>query len=272
LPFEYDDINLDYVYNIHENMGTNIQIIVSKNNKYGTVDIVNNIKIPLEYKYLKRISSLGIFKAKINDKYKIVDLNNNEISTKLVDDASDTERKIGLNGRLIDYIFLTFEDGKISPVDENINYINDTKIVKLHNGFTTFDELKNALIVALQDPEDDLLKEFCVKITPSEQLLYFLKENIYNKSKLFVDIPLIKKKYCMELLEFKNKEWNKSSFNKSSFINSIDTTGYTKFGVSNKTQNNSYYDVRVLENFLKNSIKVNGFWISSYFMKESFFN
>jgi len=273
IPFEYDDIDLDLVFN-HNDKIEDIQIVVSKNGKYGTIDLQNQAKIPFEYKLLKRVSPSGIFKAAKKNQYQLIDFNNQPITALLFDDVSNFERKTNNYGDILYYQALTFNNGKMRVINHEGNFLTTESSMQMHVGYATFDDLKNALIAALNHPKDELLNEFVNKIAPSEHLLYFLKYNIYRKDELYVNISYIKENYLKELLDFKYNYWlnknNGFSFDKNELLDVVDYTGYTDLGVTNKRQNHLSYNSKILENFLRNAIKINGFWISSYFMKGNF--
>ena len=273
IPFEYDNIDLDLVYNINDQI-EDIQIVVSKNGKYGTIDLQNQVKIPFQYKFLKRVSPSGIFKATKKDQYQLIGFKNQSITALLFDDVSAFERKTNEYGDILYYQALTFNNEKMRVINHEGVFLSSENSTQMHVGYKTFDDLKKALIAALDNPKDLLLNEFVNKIAPSEHLLYFLKYNIYRKDELYVNIPYIKENYLKELLDFKYNYWlninNGLSFNKTELLDMVDYTGYTDLGVTNKRQNHLNYNSKTLENFLRNSIKVNGFWISSYFMKGNF--
>jgi hypothetical protein len=275
IPIEYEDINLDYVFNYFDGIGENIQLIVAKNGKYGTVNLKNEVKIPFEYKVLKRVSPSGLFKANKKDTYQLIDFNNQPIVSKAFDEVSNFERVTNDQNQIIYYKALVFYEGKMREIDHNGNFLSAEEKGQMHEGYETFDALKKAFIEALEHPKDELLKEFVEKIAPSEHLLYFLKYNIFKKTELlYVNIPYIKEQYLKELIDYKYNYWNNTNhgvtYYKAELTDTVDYTGYTQFGVTNKRRDNSNYTSKILGDYLRNAIKINGFWISSNFMKGNF--
>ncbi len=146
-----------------------------------------------------------------------------------------------------------------------------------HKGYTTFDELKFDLVKALDSKDDVLLKEFVTKITPSEHILYYLKQNIFDKSTLYPNPAFIQEKYLTDLKKFKYQEWHQNKrygyngYNHKSLTDINDYTIYDNGMVTNKrTEDWAYGDTRFMEKLLRNAIKINGYWISTYFMKRGF--
>ncbi|HRE78291.1 MAG TPA: WG repeat-containing protein [Flavobacterium sp.] len=275
IPIVYEDINLDFVFNYYDSIGDNIQLIVAKNGKYGTVNLKNEVKIPFEYKVLKRVSPSGIFKAIKKDKYQLIDFNNQPVVSKSFDEVSNFERVTNDQNQIIYYQALTFDKGKMQAIDQKGNILTPEEKGQMHVGYATFDELKKAFIEALEHPKDVLLKEFVEKIAPSEHLLYFLKYNIFKKTELlYVNIPYIKEQYLNVLIDYKYNYWNNTNqgltYYKAELTDTVDYTGYTQFGVTNKRRDNSNYTSKILGDFLRNAIKINGFWISSNFMKGNY--
>lgn len=278
LPISYDDINLDFVS--VQDPKEEYKIIVRKGKKYGTVNLKNEIQIPFQYDDLQRISYSELYKAKKDGKYKIIGENNQFISKDSFDEVANFER---INKNPYDdqttFQALTFNKGKMRVIDEKGNYITSEIEMNPHKGFKTFEELKTALIVALDSEDDALLKDFSDKIAPSAHLLYLMKNSIFEESSLnYFNQPEvlseIKEKYYNDILEFKNHSWDRKTgwgYNRSSLTDVTDYTLYKDGFVTNgRNTDHAFGDTRFLEKLLRNSIKINGYWISTYFMMRGF--
>ena len=243
----------------------------------GDHNLKDEVVIPFQYSFLQRISYSGLFKAKTGKQYQIIDKDGEPISKNSFDEDTNFERVD--NNYSKDYIFqgLTFSNGKMRVIDSKGNLISSEKPMHPHNGYETFDELKFALIKALDSNDDVLLKEFVDKIAPSEHILYYLKQNLFDKSTLYVNIDYIKEKYLRDLLTFKHSEWKTDTnfgitYNRSS-LNVVDYTKYSeRYGIvtNTRTSDHAYGDTRFMEKLLRNAVKVNGYWISTYFMTRGF--
>ena len=157
-------------------------------------------------------------------------------------------------------------------------FITNEEPMQPHSGYETFDDLKLALIEALDSKDQNLLKTFVNKIAPSEHILYYLKENLFDKSTLYVNIDYIKEKYLKDLLKFKYSEWNADTsygykgYNRAS-LQVVDYTRYSErdgMVTNTRTSDHAYGDTRFMEKLLRDAIKINGYWISTYFMKRGF--
>ena len=277
IPVSYDDINLDFVYD--QNPEKEYRIIVKKGKKYGTVNLKNEIQIPFQYDDLQRISYTELYKAKKDGKYKIIGENKQFITNDSFDEVANFEP-------VSDYAYsdkpnfqaLTFNNGKMRVINEKGDYVSSETKMNPHQGFRSFEELKNAFIIALDSDDDALLMDFTEKIAPSEHLLYYLKENIFDESSLNYFHPQmlsqIKEKYYKDLLKFKYQAWNRETgwgYNRASLTDVTDYTLYQRGIVTNgRNSNHAFGDTKYLEKTLRDAIKINGYWISTYFMTRNF--
>lgn len=272
IPIVYDAIDLDFsVSDTDKN-----QVVVAKGNKFGSVNLKNEIVIPFQYSALKRISTSGLFKAKTGKLYQVIDKDGKLISKNTFDEVANFEFTSKRHSN--DMQGLTFSKGKMRVMDDKGNFISQEKEMQPPAGYETFDELKEALIKAMDSKEDVLLKEFVTKIAPSEAILYYLKQNIFDENPLYVNVTQVKEKYFNDLLSFKKNEWNadgkygKSGYNRSS-LNVVDYTQYSeRYGMVTNIRNSdeAYGHPRLMEKILRNAVKINGYWISSYFMNRGF--
>lgn len=275
IPFQYDFIDVSLIgSNYNDLSDISYSVVVAKGKKIGTVNLKNQVQIPFVYDDLQRISENGLFKAKKGKEYQIINSKNEVVSKGPFDEVANFEQN---NGRGTALQALTFHDNKMKVINEKGKFLSTEVAMTPHQGYTTFDELKEALITALDSPDDTLLKDFSNKIAPSDHLLYFLKDNLFNKKSLAItDVKYIKEKYYNDLLEFKRSRWkNKSNFsyNHSSLTDVADYTLEKEDYVTNaRTRDHAFGDTRFMEKVLRNAVKVNGFWISTYFMTRSFEN
>jgi len=173
------------------------------------------------------------------------------------------------------YQALTFRNGKMRVIDDKGKYLTAETEMQAHKGYKSFDELKQALIKALDSDGDELLKDFANKIAPSEHLLFYLNKNIFNDNKLeSIYIPNIKERYLNVLLLFKYRYWKDSSsfrYDRTSLTDVSDFNHYYYGYLTNyRHTDHAFGNVKYLEKILRNAVKINGFWISTYFMKHYF--
>ncbi|CAM3618982.1 hypothetical protein FSS13T_17660 [Flavobacterium saliperosum S13] len=278
IPIKYDALSVDFAdYDAEDRNDEKYRIVVAKGTKMGTVNLKNETILPFEYTHLQRISGWQeLYKAKKRNKYQIIDKNGKPINPNFFDEVANFEYINSHNGSRISQA-LTFSNGKMRVIDSNGNFITPEVPMQPHSGYTTFDELKFALVKALDSKEDILLKEFARKIAPSEHISYYLKQNIFDKSNLYTNIDYIKEKYFTDLQKFKHQEWNAdkrygyNGYNHKSLTHVNDYTIYDDGIVTNKrTEDWAFGDTRFMEKLLRNAIKINGYWISTYFMKRGF--
>lgn len=266
IPLEYEAINIDMI-SLDE-----YSVIVAKGRKFGTVNLENKIQIPLQYDDLQRISYNGLYKAKAGAGYQVINSKNEIISKGPFDEVANFENT-GVSGSLQ---ALTFNKGKMRVLDEKGRFITSEVAMQSHRGYKTFNELKSALIKALDSKDESLLKDFAANVAPSEHLLFYLKQNMLTKRQLqYTDINMIREKYFNDLLKFKLNRWNQNSefgYKRTSLTGIEDYAVYNNQGfVTNIRQiDPSFGDDRVMEKLLRNAIKINGYWISTYFMQRNF--
>ncbi len=265
LPLEYSGISLDFVPGSGGNdERSSYTIVVAKGKKWGLVDLNNQVKIPFEYKALQRLSYYPLFKAKKENYFTIIDGQNKVLNAGPFDEVAFYEANDYNEERKT----LTFYLGKMRVADDKGKFLSEPETMQPHNGFRSFDELKAALVIALDSKEDILLKDFVDKIAPSEHLLFYLKTNMLSDRPLNeVNIPYVKERYFEVLKRFQQNYWRSDHYNKASLTDEIDFTLYREGWVTNaRVTDHAFGDTKYLEKMLRNSLKVNGYWISSYFM------
>jgi hypothetical protein len=266
IPIQYDAISVDLAYPGSDLSHT---VVVAKKNKYGAVNLENQVLIPFQYDDLQRISSTELYKAKVGKTYQIINSKNEVISKGPFEEVANFE---GQRGRLK---ALTFYNGKMRVIDEKGKFQIQESDMLPHNGYKTFDELKSAFIQALDSKDETLLKAFAEKIAPSKHILVYLRENPFTKKPLeYIQIDQIKEKYYQDLLKFKIAHWKQSgayTYDTSSLTTVTDyTLNEDGFVTNRRTSDHAFGDSRFMEKLLRNAYKVNGYWISSYFMQRDF--
>jgi hypothetical protein len=263
VPFLYDHLSFDLA-NPYPSKETILP--AKKNGKWGLISLKNKVLVDFGYQFIAKIDdSENIFKAKIKNKYKIIDGNGKALCADTFDDVANFESNETL----------TFDKNTMKVINNKGVYTGVKKEMNIHDGYKTFDELKFALVEALENPKNDQLMAFCTKIAPSKHILYYLTTNIFDRKSLQYtpNQDMIAKQYYKKLSEFKSDRWNDDRFyNKSSlkFVNDytyIDNNGIV---TNNRTSDHAYGDTRIMEKIVRNAVKVNGFWISSYFMFRNF--
>ncbi len=272
LPIQYDAISLDMIGgNLEDKQDTGIRVVVGKNGKMGTVDLKNQVVIPLVYADLQRISFDGLYKAKTSKYYQLINGNNKVLNAGPFEELANFEdkgdRQLGVGGRQA----LSFYQGKMRPVDQNGKFLAAEIAMAPHQGYRTFDELKTGLIAALDSKDEKTLVQFVAKIAPSEHILYFLKYNDFNRQPLGrLDVTSLRETYLQALLNFKAQEWDNGRYDRVRLTGVTDFTEHKERYVGNSRREDHAFGDRFLEMLLRNAMKVNGYWISTYFMHRNF--
>lgn len=307
IPFNYDAMNLDLAKQILLRLTTrsisdittrtsnpnpeedgeiyvedndNLTIVVSKRKKFGVVNFKNEVKVPFIYDDVQRVSETGIFKAKKGKYYQIINENNEVLNPGPFDDVANFERlqtdyRYNQTPRHYEQA-LTFLNGKMRIINEKGAFLTEEVAMDMHQGYKSFNELKTALVRALDSKEDDLLKEFAGKISPSAHLIHLVKETELNRNGLeYMNIEDIQERYFNELLAFKRYYWDsdKAPQLRQAIVDVTGFANYEKgFLMTNRYEYHNFGDERPIGDMLKNSVKINGFWISAYFLHGRFQN
>jgi transcriptional accessory protein Tex/SPT6 len=104
--------------------------------------------------------------------------------------------------------------------------------------------------------------------------MYFFKDaesKIKNRTQ-YLDYQSIISRYYQKLMEFKYSTWKNEylSFDSSNIYTEDYTVEDDGFVTNRRIDNWAYGDTRILEKILRNSLKINGYWISGYFAKSYF--
>ncbi|MBD1367534.1 WG repeat-containing protein [Mucilaginibacter sp. ZT4R22] len=273
IPLLYDAIDISLVYpDDYTKMPSTYTIIVAKAGKFGAVNLENRVVIPFQYSNLQRLSQNGLYKAKTGGSYQIITARNQVINKGPFDEVANYEATAAYSNA---YQALTFYKGNMRVVNDKGAFTTAAVPMAAHKGYKTFDELKWALIKALDSKDDALLKDFADKVAPSEHILFYLKENAFSKRPLQgMDIDAVRARYYTDLLNFKQRYWNGSSglpYKRESLTDVADYTRADNGFVTNaRRADHAFGDTRFMEKLLRNAIKVNGYWISTYFMTRNF--
>lgn len=262
IPFEYNYISFTNSY--YSGDIDKINIVAAKNNKFGVINLANEVIVPFKYKNLEKLSHQDLYKAREKENYVLINAANTILNKGPFDEIAQFE-----NGEA-----LTFYKGEMRVINENGTLITNPVAMQSHNGYKTFDEMKAALINALNSDDKGVLKDFANKAAPSEHILYFFKNNMFNHKPLEnTNSTYIKNKYYQDLYKFKIQEWDTGYYDKESLTDVNDYTLYNKsYGIvtNKRTTDWAYGDTRFMEKILRNAIKINGYWISTYFMTRKF--
>ncbi len=260
IPFEYQSLSFSEVSAKYISDLWEVNVVAKKNNKYGLIDLENTVMIPFQYNDLVKISFEPIYKAKTNSFYIVVNSNNQRVF----------EGKFDQVGVFENAQVLTFKNGKMRAINKAGNYQTDAKPMTYHQGYRTFKALKNALVNGLNSKHDSALLDFANKITPSKHLLYlFSKISHRNAYVEYLSPKKISKRYYEVLLKIKSK-WSAGSYSKNKLTNVDDYTTFDGRVYSNYRNEEITYGMRELNWILNDAVRLDGFWMSTFFLKHSF--
>ncbi|MEM6722176.1 MAG: WG repeat-containing protein [Bacteroidota bacterium] len=267
IDFQYDALQVDFTWVYGKTKQEAFQkaaVVAKKNGKYGVINFLEETLIPFEYESIAKLSYDGLFKAKKKEHYILINSENKVLNAGPFDEISHFE--YGQKKAL------SFYNGNMREISSVGKFLTAATPMKPHKGFSSMKEMKAALIAAMDNPNDSTLYDFAQKIMPSKHLMYYFKDakkEIRDKVR-YVDYDMVLKKYYRKLLEFKRYTWNSEYFDKEN-LQTEDYTVYDRGITTNKRAKDwAYDDTRILEKFLRNAIKINGYWISSYFMRYNF--
>jgi WG containing repeat len=261
LPFVYDSINFNRPVgaNFMEAKPTAIAV---KNKKFGVVNFNGTVLVPFEYDDLVMVSGNGLYKAKKKGLYSLVNENNKVLNAGPFEEITQYEGDDA-------YVFYK---GLMHAIDGNGNVSGTAVAMQPHKGFATFEAMKMALVKALDSHDNALLKDWVSKAAPSAYILiYFKNSSLDERTGVQMGAEYLAQKYYTDLLKFKMSDWNSEYFDKQSLTAVKDFTLHTKGIVTNdRTEDWAFGDTRFMEKILRNAIKINGYWISTYFLSRKF--
>jgi hypothetical protein len=268
LPIQYDALSLNMIgVNLDDRQDDKVKVVVCKNGKMGAVNLKNQILIPLMYGDLQRISYSELYKAKVGKYYQLINGNNKVLNAGPFDELANFEKLGGPEAQEA----LSFYQGKMRPINQQGGFLKPEIEMQPHQGYKTFDELKAGLIAALDSKDDQELKRFADKVAPSEHILHFVTYNDFNRQPLGrLDVAYLRDTYFQALLNFKFDKWDAGRYDRTSLTGVKDFTGLKEGYVGNSRRDKHAFDDRFIEMLLRNAFKINGYWISTYFMHRNF--
>lgn len=230
-------------------------IVAKKGTKYGVINYEGNIVVPFEYSHLAYLAP-GLFKAKKNEGYQLINAFNKVLNPDKFDDLSLFEAGEAL----------AFKDGKMRVINKDGTYILSEVAMNPHQGFTTVEEMKYALIDAMDSQSNNELRSFAEKIAPSPHILYFYEKQENNHYEYvnrygYTDLENLVDVYYKALLIIKYNDWNEFDVND---LLQPDYSFFDNRGNITSTGIDPLYSA-VFEELLRNPIRINGYWISSHF-------
>jgi hypothetical protein len=260
VPFEYDLLEFSFMRPAPNQTKADVSIIAKKKNAFGLIDLTNKTLIPFEYEALAKISLNDIYKAKTKKGYGLISSKNEVLNAGLFDQVGDFD-----NGTA-----LTFKGDSMRQMNENCQLISEAKAMSYHEGFRTFQTLKLALIKSLNSKDDELLLEFAKKITPSKHILFLFSKITHTYAYVeYLSPKTISKRYYEVLLEVKRR-WNVTKYDKNKLIAIEDYTVFEGRVYTNQRTEKTTFGMRELEWILRDAVRMDGFWVSTFFLKSSF--
>ena len=271
IEFKYQDLDISFCTGLYDKGKFKEQTILAaeKGNRYGVINLADEVLVPFKYQSLRKIHASGLFKARSNGKYALINAQGEVLNAGPFDEIFNYEY-VGYDRPAV---AMAFHQGTMRELNDKGAFISTAVPMEPHEGFTSFLELKLALIEAMNGEDDAPVHDFIRKIAPSEHLMHWLrKASPRVASKVgYLDHDHIQRTYYERLMRFKMSRWNSPYFDKDNLY----TEDFTEVNEQGITTNKrvgdwAYDDTKYLEKFLRNSLKINGYWISSYFLSRRF--
>jgi len=268
IPLEYDAVDMTRANPAayHE-----LQVVVKKGRLFGAVNLANKVVIPINYGRLEKLSDDNLYKAQLQEALK-----DNKKTVLLLDDKNQVISKGPFNDISLfeGNLALSFYNGKMRLLNKSGTLLSEERLMEPHNGYTSFEQLKQALADALNSSDNKDLEIFAYKTAPSWHALFLIKANILTGEPLGIVSPEgVKKRYLEDLLQFKKTKWLTGLYDKKKLTNVDDYTLSDDGLITNKRLEETHFgDPLFLAKFLQDAVRVNGYWISSYFMTRGFYN
>lgn len=267
IPFQYDYMNLDLMLeqiSDDPNHKVDYRFVAVRNGKFGVVNMENKATVPFEYKQLERVAHSDLFKARKDNSYMLINADNVALNKGPFDEIGQFEFIDDRRGGRSEG--MTFQNGEMRLISTKGEFISRPIKMNPVKGFKTFKELKGALIAALDSKDDQALKTFAVKVSPSAQALYYFQGTRVAQKFQHLNIDQVIEQTFQELIHFKAQTWNDPKFDRSILKGNTDYTRYDEGIVSSyDAVFNRYSQERFLERLLGECVKINGNWISTYF-------
>ncbi|MFT5818865.1 MAG: hypothetical protein ACI8ZM_000086 [Crocinitomix sp.] len=260
IPFDYEELKFNFMRPPFTETESDVTIVAKTKNNYGLIDLANKILIPFEYDCLSRISLGDIYKAKTKAGYALINSKNEIINAGPFDQVGDFDKGVAL----------TFKDDEMRQINESCQLISEAKPMRYHEGFRSFEALKLALINSLNSKDEELLLDFAQKITPSKHILFLFSKITHTYAYVeYLSPSTLSKRYYEVLLEAK-KRWSETEYDQNKLIAIEDYTVFEGRVFTNQRTEETTFGMRELEWILRDAVRMDGFWVSTFFLKHSF--
>ncbi len=262
IPLEYDSVDMGRANPAawHE-----LEVVVKKGQLYGAVTLTGKLVIPVMYSSLVKLSDDNLYKARNpQGQLLLLDDKNKVVNAGPFDDIGPFEGNLALS----------FFKGKMRLLNKTGALLSEEVSMEPHIGYTSFEALKQALINALNSGDNKDLEIFAYKAAPSWHSLFLIKRNILTGEALGLVSPEgVREKYFKDLQQFKKTKWKTGLYQKS-HLTGVDDYTFSDDGlITNKRlEETNFGDPQFLAKFLQDAVRVNGYWISAYFMTRGFYN
>lgn len=255
IDFVYDSLDGRFAFYSGDNPNFG-SLVAQKNGKYGVIGLNNETFVPFKYDRILKIGPTN-FKVKNGNHYELMNVEGEIVNAGPFGEISQFESP---------GIALSFYKGKMRKINTEGKFLSSPIAMEPHKGFTSVIDLKRALVEVMNSKDDKKLREFAEMIAPSDHIIYFF-ENVggkYQTAYKRQGRQAIVDEYYKVLYHLRSVDWKKIDY-KNKILNSEDYTEYKDGMVTvyNESWRNS--DSRLLRKILIKPIKVNGFWISSYY-------
>lgn len=288
VPFDYKDLYFSQdIAALYWNDGirndslgnSDLRVVASKNGKkYGVLNLKAEVLCPFDYLAIEGLSRDGMTKLLTKKGWLLADINfkiNNEVP---FDEIGQFEEDLAP----------TFIGNEMRKINKEGILLSESIEAEPHIGYKNFEEYKIALYNALTDTSStEPLLRFCEAVSPSAHLQEYIKVNpVTGKEIGHIEKDQIVQSYYRRLSEFRMKyiltlrgEAHKYRFSQSRYAEDyteeklkqilLDDTFYMfyndKFWTVRSTSNSPVNDD--LLSFIYHPIQVNGYWISSSFLR-----
>lgn len=268
VPLIYSSLNGHYtMWDVFGNDST-FYLVARKKGRVGAINYFNETQIPFEYEDMTIVKShlyegTLLLKAKRNGKYALIDAKGKPLTEFVFDHIANFE----------DGLAMSFRDGKMRMLNVDGAFQTEAITMEPHQGYTTYEALKLALWEAITDSSGHKLMDFCMKVAPSDHINYYVKHNVFNKGYPFpTNQKNIAERYYYEILRYRATWFNaeEQAKIKSILLDEEDYARYDRGILSVYRSGHQAMGARVFEKLLRSPMKVNGYWISTYYMKPQF--
>lgn len=277
VSFQYDTLQLNgndtkYLTETRRHV-REIVFAAKKGNRYGLIDSRDSLVLPFKYKELVKLG-VNVYKAKTGTHYTLIDGAGQVLNPGPFDDITQFEYLSKYDSRkwLIKNstrVALCFYQGQMRELSETGQFLTEGVAMEKHDGFTSMRELKEALKTALNSDKDELLKDFARKICISDHLLYWAQPYLKKEMREVPNFQFlsIQAQYYDELIRFKRFEWNSPKFDRSILDREEYSITQNEIVTSIRLNDRKYEESEILNRLLNECMKINGYWVSTYFVR-----